>query len=77
MKLASRVGTVAAVVSATLMLACGYAFAAADSSVTTPISDATANLKDTLMAVVPIGLGIGVVLFAVTKGWRLVRRFAK
>lgn len=44
----------------------------------TPVSIVTGavdGLQDDLLAVAAVGLGIGAVIFAVRKGWRLVKSF--
>lgn len=40
------------------------------------VTDAAAPLKDDLLGVAGVGLGVGVVIFAVRKGWKLVKGFA-
>ena len=39
------------------------------------ITDSSGDLKDQLLSVGGIGLGVGVSIFALTKGWSLLRRF--
>lgn len=44
----------------------------------TPVSivtDAVDGLQGDLLSVAAVGLGIGAVIFAVRKGWRLVKSF--
>lgn len=41
----------------------------------TAIDAATSGLQGDLLAVAGTGLGIGAVIFAVRKGWRLVKSF--
>lgn len=43
----------------------------------TTITTAVADLQDDLLAVAAIGLGIGVTLFALRKGYSVVRGFIK
>lgn len=47
-------------------------------STPTPVStvtDGVAGLDDNLLAIAGVGIGIGAVVLAVSKGWKLVRRF--
>lgn len=44
---------------------------------TSTITDATAGLQDQLLGVGAVGLGIGVALFALRKGYSVVRSFIK
>lgn len=39
------------------------------------ITTASSGLKDDLGGVAAIGLGVGAVVFATTKGWSLLKRF--
>lgn len=44
----------------------------------TPVSvvtDAVGGLETDLLSVAAVGLGIGAVIFAIRKGWRLVKSF--
>lgn len=43
----------------------------------TAVTTATAGLETDLLAVAGIGLGIGAAIFAVRKGWNLVRSFVR
>lgn len=43
----------------------------------TVITSATSGLGDDLGAVAAIGLGVGVTMFVLRRGWNLVRSFAK
>ena len=51
------------------------AFAAADSTIVGPITTASGEFKDTLLAVAVVGLGIGASLYALRRGWRLLKSF--
>jgi hypothetical protein len=39
------------------------------------ITDAVDGLKDDLLAIAGVGLGIGAAIFALRKGWKLVKGF--
>jgi hypothetical protein len=39
------------------------------------ITTAVSGLKDDLLAVAAVGLGVGASIFALRKGWRLVKSF--
>lgn len=41
----------------------------------TIITEATADLSTQLTGVATVGLGVGVAIFALSKGWSLLRRF--
>jgi hypothetical protein len=43
----------------------------------TTITTAVADLQDDLLAVAAVGLGIGVAIFGLKKGYTLVRSFIK
>jgi len=46
----------------------------------TPVSvvtDAVSGLESDLVTVAGVGLGIGAVIFAIRKGWNLVRSFVR
>lgn len=45
------------------------------SPATTAVTSATSGLQGDLLGVAGVGLGIGAVVFAVKKGWRLVKGF--
>lgn len=44
-----------------------------DPNVTSIITAAVGDLSDQVLALAPVGLGIGVVVFALGFGWRFVR----
>jgi len=44
---------------------------------TSVVTDAVDGLGDDLMGIAAIGLGVGALLFAVKKGWRLVTGFIR
>jgi len=68
-----RLAVVGGLVALFVLAVPALAFAAVDSDVTGTLTTATTSLKDTLVAVAVIGLGVGVVLFAIRKGWRLIK----
>jgi hypothetical protein len=73
----SRIGLVLGAVAALIVLGATGASAAADTAVVTPITDAAASFKDTFMAVAVVGLGIGASLYALRRGWKLVKGFSR
>jgi hypothetical protein len=73
-----RVGLVVAMTAVSLMVLVGSALAQTpDADVVDAITEATANVKVTLLALIGIGLAIGVVLYLMRKGWRTFKGFAK
>jgi hypothetical protein len=74
-KLNTRVGIVVAAVTTLMVLGATSAFAAADTAIVDPITTASATFKDTLIAVAVVGLGIGASLYALRRGWRLLKSF--
>ncbi len=76
-KLNTRIGVVTTMVAMLVVGMATNAFAAADSTVTGPITDAASSFKDTFMAVAVVGLGIGASLYALRRGWKLVKSFSR
>lgn len=69
-----KLSTLAALATVFVFGIAGQAFAAADPNATSAVSDATTTLKDTVVAAMPLILGVAVVLVVLTIAKRLVKK---